>query len=74
MVKAYAFTGPKEQIARELEKINQRIVEAIVFVEDADRTSIPSGQSMFDEMDSHLVNVLDVDYSRESIYENPDEE
>jgi hypothetical protein len=71
MIRVHAISGPKEEIARELHKIGDRVLEAIVFVDEPQASAPLSDESMFDEMERFVVNVPDVDYSRESIYGRP---
>ena len=71
-MKAHVLRGSKQEIADDLVRISGEVREAIVFVEDpagavaarrADET-----EDIFAEMQPFMVDVPDVDDSRESIY------
>lgn len=72
MVRARTIVGTKERIAREISQIGEEVVEAIVFVHEADEQTDAKSTSLFAEMEAHTVNVADVDYSRESVYKRPE--
>ena len=74
-MKAHVLRGSKQQIAEGVARMNGEVREAIVFVEEPleKKPEITKG-NMFSEMDSHIVNVKDVDDSRESIYRRTDGE
>jgi hypothetical protein len=74
MVRARTIVGPKERIAREISQIGEEVVEAIVFVHEADKPADAEQVSVFAEMDAYTVDVADVDYSRESVYKRPGHE
>ena len=74
MVRARTIVGPKERIAREISQIDEEVVEAIVFVHEADKPTDAGQVSVFAEMDADTVDVADVDYSRESVYKRPGHE
>jgi len=70
---ARIVTGSKQQIAVPVASLEGEVREAIVFVEETTPDSgSSSGQSieeMFKEMEPYVVNVGQVDYSRDSIYD-----
>jgi hypothetical protein len=74
MIKAQTINGPKEQIAKELNKLGFEVIEAIVFFDDGEKGAASAGENIFAEMEPETVNVPDVDYSREAIYRRPDDE
>lgn len=74
-MKTHVLRGSKQEIAELLVRINGTIREAIVFEEDANHTtSRIEGENFFAEMEPYLVDVRDVDDSREAIYRPGDSE
>lgn len=68
---ARVLTGSKQEIARKVASLEGDVREAIVFVEDtssAPPTMDQNGADIFAEMEPHMVNVGQVDYSRAGIY------
>ena len=75
MIKVRTITGSKEEIAREITGMADDVVEAIVFVNEADANGTAQPvEDIFAEMEPYTVHVGDVDYSRESIYAPPEGE
>jgi hypothetical protein len=71
-MQAHVLTGTKQQIAENLVQLPGEVREAIVFVEDslptASQTRLPDAEDIFAEMRPYMVEVPDVDDSREAIY------
>jgi hypothetical protein len=70
-MKTHVLRGSKEEIAQNLVRISGRVREAIVFEEDpetAPATGTPDSEDIFTEMRPFMVDVQDVDDSREAIY------
>ena len=71
-MKTHVLRGSKQEIAESLARISGEICEAIVFEEEpapagpAAQTS--DAEDIFAEMRPYLVDVQDVDDSREAIY------
>lgn len=72
------LTGTKQEIAESLFRIKGEVREAIVFVEEAASATPEASASdttdIFAEMRPFMVNVQDVDDSRETIYSRVDGE
>jgi len=64
-MKAHIITGNREQIAEKIRRLPRQIVEAIVFIPEAEDQK---NFDIFAEMEPHTVQVEDVDDSREAIY------
>lgn len=75
-MKTHALKGSKQEIAEGLVQINGDVREAIVFVEEpagAGSNALPdalpdNGEDIFAEMRALMVDVPEVDDSREAIY------
>lgn len=67
------ITGSKDEIARKVADMEGDVREAIVFVEEVPAASsqpVPQTvEDMFKEMEPYMVNVGQVDDSREAIYQ-----
>jgi hypothetical protein len=70
MMSARVLRGTKQEIAANLARISGEVREVIVFVEDAAPAEAPAREveDVFAEMRPYMVDVRDVDDSRESIY------
>src|SRR4051794_39337960 len=83
------ITGSKQQIAEQVAKLPGEVREAIVFIDETptdtpssgtspaspkDSGSYATAEAFFAEMESHMVDVGDVDDSREAIYERQEGE
>jgi len=71
-MKTHVLKGSKQQIAESLVRITGEVREAIVFVEEP-APAVPGvgtsdAQDIFAEMSPFLVDVPDLDDSREAIY------
>lgn len=71
-MKTHVLKGSKQEIAEGLVQINGDVREAIVFVEEPARTAPiappDNGEDIFAEMRPLMVDVPEVDDSREAIY------
>ena len=70
-MKAHVLRGSKQEIADDLVRISGEVREAIVFVEEPAAVAAetaPETEDLFAEMQPFMVDVPDVDDSRESIY------
>lgn len=70
-MKTHVLRGSKEEIAQNLIKISGEVREAIVFEEDPAATPAAGtcdSEDIFTEMRPFMVDVEDVDDSREAIY------
>jgi hypothetical protein len=71
-MKMHVLKGLKQEIAENLVRISGEVREAIVFVEEpapaAPRARTPDAEDIFAEMRPFMVDVQDVDDSREAIY------
>jgi len=71
-MKMHVLKGSKQEIAANLARINGEVREAIVFEEEPAMTAPMSGtrdtEDIFAEMRPFMVDVQDVDDSREAIY------
>jgi hypothetical protein len=70
MMVTHVLKGTKQQIARDLAQIPGEVREAIVFVEEpaGPRVLTHDGEDVFAEMRPFMVDVQDMDDSREAIY------
>lgn len=72
---AHVLKGSKQEILESLARLSGNVREAIVYVEDDDaRTAAPPiapspGENMFAEMEPYMVDVPDIDDSRDAIYQ-----
>ena len=74
-MKAHILKGSKQEIVEGLARMNGEVREAIVFVDEPrEKGAEPAVTDIFSEMEPHLVNVRDVDDSRENIYRRMDHE
>jgi len=71
-MKAHILKGSKQEIVEGLGRISGEVREAIIFEEDAGSPTgierAPNGEDIFAEMLPYMVDVADVDDSREAIY------
>lgn len=68
-MKAHVLTGSKSEIAETVVRLEGRIHEVIVFVEEpSDSIPEPSDEDIFAEMEAFTVKAGGVDYSRQSLY------
>lgn len=69
-MKAHVLRGSKQEIAENLVRISGEVREAIVFEEElaASTTQPQVDEDIFAEMAPYMVEVQDVDDSREAIY------
>lgn len=68
---ARVLRGSKQEIAMKVASLEGDVREAIVFVEEpliAPPSTDQNGADIFAEMESYMVNVGGVDYSRAGIY------
>jgi hypothetical protein len=69
---AHILRGSKQEIADSLVRINGEVREAIVFVDESlpttQETDGTDGEDIFAEMRPFMVDVREVDDSREAIY------
>jgi hypothetical protein len=67
---AHVLRGTKQEIADSLTRIPGEVREAIVFVEEPATAEVaaPWAEDVFAEMHPYMVDVPEVDDSRESIY------
>lgn len=74
-MKAHVLRGSKEEIAQGVARLDGDVREAIVFIEEpSESQTAASGDDLFAEMEPYMVDVPDVDDSRESIYRRMDGE
>jgi hypothetical protein len=77
-MKAHVLRGSKQEIAEDLVRISGEVREAIVFVEESDAAGVGTEtedvDDIFAEMLPFMVDVGDVDDSREAIYARMDGE
>jgi hypothetical protein len=66
-MQAHVLKGTKQQIAEDLARISGVVREAIVFVEEP-ATQMAVADDIFAEMRPFMVDVDEVDDSREAIY------
>jgi len=69
-MQAHVLRGTKQQIADNLARMPGEVREAIVFVEEpaTAEARMPAGEDIFAEMRPYMVNVEDLDDTREAIY------
>lgn len=71
-MKAHILKGSKQEIAESLVRISGEVREAIVFEEEsapeASGTATDDTEDIFAEMGPFMVDVQDVDDSREGVY------
>ena len=72
-MKAHVLTGSKQEIAERLTRLSGDVREVIVFVDEpAPATpatpAVGGVEDMFAEMEPYMVDVPEVDDSREAIY------
>lgn len=71
-MKAHFLKGSKQEIAESLVRLAGEVREAIVFEDEpapaAVEGTLPDADDIFAEMTSFMVNVRDVDDSREAVY------
>ena len=69
-MQAHVLRGTKQQIAEDLARMPGEVREAIVFVEESVPTGarMPEGEDLFAEMRPYMVDVQDLDDTREAIY------
>ena len=69
---AHVLKGTKHEIARQVANLEGDVREAIVFVAQPAaapaQVAPPTAEELFEEMAPYMVNVGNVDYSREAIY------
>jgi hypothetical protein len=76
-MKTHVLRGSKQEIVEGLVRISGEVREAIVFEEEPAATPGPGAsdtQDLFAEMRPFMVDVQDVDDSREAIYTRMDSE
>lgn len=75
-MQAHVLRGTKQQIAENLARMPGEIREAIVFVEEPApaEARIPDGEDIFAEMRPYMVEVDDLDDTREAVYTRGDGE
>jgi hypothetical protein len=78
MMKAHVLRGSKQEIVEDLVRISGEVREAIVFVEESAAAEAgreaEGADDIFAEMLPFMVDVADVDDSREAIYARMDGE
>ena len=69
-MRAHVLRGTKQQIAENLARMPGEIREAIVFVEEPGpaETRMSDREDIFAEMHPYMVDVEDLDDSREAVY------
>jgi hypothetical protein len=69
-MQAHVLRGTKQQIAENLAQMPGEVREAIVFVEESApaEARMPAGEDIFAEMRPYMVNVEDLDDTREAVY------
>jgi hypothetical protein len=68
-MKSQVIEGSPRQIAEQVTRINARVIQAILLLEEpGDIQPASSGEDIFAEMEPFTVGVGGADYSRESIY------
>ena len=73
-MKTVVLKGSKREIADSVARIEGDVREAIVFVAEAsDSTTTASGDDLFVEMTPYMVDVPEIDDSREAIYSGVEE-
>ena len=69
-MQAHVLRGTKQQIAENLSRMPGEVREAIVFVEEPApaEARMPDREDIFTEMRPHMVDVEDLDDTREAVY------
>jgi len=69
-MQAHVLRGTKQQIAENLARIPGEVREAIVFVEEPAlaEARMPDREDIFAEMRPYMVDVEDLDDTREAVY------
>jgi hypothetical protein len=69
-MQAHVLRGTKQQIAENLARMPGEVREAIVFVEEpiSAEAGVQDREDIFAEMRPYMVNVEDLDDSREAVY------
>jgi hypothetical protein len=71
-MKAHVLKGSKQEIAEAVARISGDVREAIIFVEEPGQEPLAEGpadvEDLFAEMRPFMVDVPDIDDSREAIY------
>jgi len=69
-MQAHVLRGTKQQIAENLARMPGEVREAIVFVEEPAQAEarMPAGEDIFAEMRPYMVDVEDLDDTREAVY------
>ncbi len=69
-MQAHVLRGTKQQIAENLAQMPGEVREAIVFVDEpvSPEARMPAGEDIFAEMRPYMVNVEDLDETREAVY------
>jgi hypothetical protein len=69
-MQAHVLRGTKQQIVENLARMPGEVREAIVFVEEPAQAAarMPDREDIFAEMHAYMVDVEDVDDSREAVY------
>jgi len=75
-MQAHVLRGTKQQIADNLAQMPGEVREAIVFVEEPApaEARMPDREDIFAEMRPYMVNVEDLDDTREAVYTRGDGE
>lgn len=75
-MKAHILRGSKQEIAEGVARLAGEVREAIVFIDEPSGGSAPPANvnDFFAEMEPYMVDVADVDDSREGIYSRMDGE
>ena len=69
-MQAHVLRGTKQQIAENLARMTGEVREAIVFVEEPPPAELRmlDGEDIFAEMRTYMVDVEDLDDTREAVY------
>lgn len=68
-MKTLVLRGSKEEIAEKVAKLDDKVVEAIIIMEEAEGAiEYPTVEDFFREMEPYTVHVREFDDSREAIY------
>ena len=75
-MQAHVLRGTKQQIAENLARMPGEVREAIVFVEEPAQAEalVPDREDIFAEMRPYMVDVDDLDDTREAVYTRGDGE
>ena len=75
-MQAHVLRGTKQQIAEDLARMPGEVREAIVFVDEPApaEARMPDREDIFAEMRPYMVNVEDLDDTREAVYTRGDGE